>query len=199
MGILATMVILLGGLVGAVGSLWFVINAFRVSIWWGIAVLFLPFAALFFLISNWYDAKRPFLLQLLGTVMVIFGMAMAFNAGARSLPGGMAALEKRLQEELAKQQEGGGPALDLEALKVLTEQAGAPPSRDGAPSERQLRNLRDIRKVDWVGMPLPEVRARLGPPKAEIEADGTVLYFYPGLELESEDGAVVTRQQFAED
>ena len=45
-------------------------------------------------------------------------------------------------------------------------------------------------------MPLDKVREMLGMPKAEIQADGTVLYFYPGLELESKDGKVVTGQQF---
>ena len=94
--ILATIVLMLGGLVSAVGAVWFVINAFRVNVWWGIAVLFLPFAGLFFLISNWYDAKRPFLLQLLGIVMVIFGMAMAFNAGATAATSGFTTLDQQI-------------------------------------------------------------------------------------------------------
>jgi thiol:disulfide interchange protein len=58
-----------------VGNIWFVINAFRVSILWGLGCLFLPFVSLFFLITNWDAARRPFWTALLGGAL-LFGGAL---------------------------------------------------------------------------------------------------------------------------
>ena len=51
-------------------------NAFRVSILWGLGCLFLPFVSLFFLITNWDKAGRPFLIGLLGAVVLVGGVIL---------------------------------------------------------------------------------------------------------------------------
>ena len=51
-------------------------NAFRVSILWGLGCLFLPFVSLFFLITNWDKAGRPFLIGLLGAAVLVGGVIL---------------------------------------------------------------------------------------------------------------------------
>lgn len=47
-------------------GVWFLVTAFRASIWWGLGCLLIPLVSLVFLILHWQEAKQPFLLQLLG-------------------------------------------------------------------------------------------------------------------------------------
>ncbi|MBI3722648.1 hypothetical protein HY251_01640 [bacterium] len=69
------------GLVGLVllivGGIWLFIEGLRESILWAIGMLFIPFVSLIFVISHWETAKRPFLTQLGGWVLVILGTAMS--------------------------------------------------------------------------------------------------------------------------
>lgn len=62
-----------------VGSVLFIISAFREGILWGLAVLFLPIVPLIFLIVHWHRAKGPFFIQLYGLVAVLLGV-FAFSA-----------------------------------------------------------------------------------------------------------------------
>ena len=69
---LGTLVLLAGALFTVIGGIWFVVNAFRESLLWGIGVLVFPFASLLFLILEWQSAKRPFGLQIFGVVLILF-------------------------------------------------------------------------------------------------------------------------------
>jgi hypothetical protein len=57
-----------------VGGLVFIIAAFRESILWGLAVLFLPFVSLIFLILHWQRAKDGFFIQIYGLLAVLLGV-----------------------------------------------------------------------------------------------------------------------------
>jgi FtsH-binding integral membrane protein len=67
------LIILAGIIIAAFGGLMFLVAAFRESIWWGLACLFLPFVSFFFLIVHWSKARRPFFLQLFGLGVIIVG------------------------------------------------------------------------------------------------------------------------------
>ena len=56
-----------------IGGFWFLVAAFRESIWWGLACLFLPIVQLFFLIVHWDEARKPFFFQLLGIAVFVTG------------------------------------------------------------------------------------------------------------------------------
>jgi hypothetical protein len=56
------------------GHLFFIIAAFRESILWGLAVLFLPIVPLIFLIVHWGRAKGPFFMELWGVVLMLIGI-----------------------------------------------------------------------------------------------------------------------------
>ncbi len=63
---MGALIILLGIVIFVIGGLFFLVAAFRESIWWGLACLFIPIVSLFFLIVHWRVAGKPFLIQLLG-------------------------------------------------------------------------------------------------------------------------------------
>src|SRR5687767_263772 len=64
MGILGWVLVVLSGLAMFVFGIQILIMAFKTSVGWGLACLFLPFAALVFVIKFWDQAKTPFLRSL---------------------------------------------------------------------------------------------------------------------------------------
>lgn len=59
-----------------IGSIGFLIAAFRTSILWGLVVLFIAPAAIIYLIFHWQDAKDPFKIQVFGFVMMVIASYM---------------------------------------------------------------------------------------------------------------------------
>jgi len=62
---------LVSNLIILVGRVWFLIESFRVSIWWGLGVLFIPFVDIIFLFTHWREVHRAFFLQLLGIALAL--------------------------------------------------------------------------------------------------------------------------------
>ena len=70
------------GLLGCVaGSVLLLIASFRRHIGWGLASLFVPGAAVVFAILHWSEAKRGFLLQIMGGVVLAVGILAANDDG----------------------------------------------------------------------------------------------------------------------
>jgi len=112
---------LLALVVLGIGGIWTLFLAFSRSILWGLAVLLVPFASLFFLIAAWDDAKRPFFLKLFAGGL--------FGAAFMLLP-----VEMRSQEALQKWAatqgaSGARPTLEKPAPSTLP-----PPSLPSAPA-----------------------------------------------------------------
>lgn len=59
-----------GALVVIVGSILLLVAAFRVSLGWGLASLLVPFAGLVFIPVHWAEARRGFLVSLVGTLLL---------------------------------------------------------------------------------------------------------------------------------
>jgi len=74
---LGALLVILGLVIALFGGLMFLVAAFRESIWWGLACLFLPFVSFFFLIVHWRVAKKPFFLQLLGLAVMVIGAILS--------------------------------------------------------------------------------------------------------------------------
>ena len=66
----AIILIALGLLASLVGGVWGIVVAFRRSLVWGLCYVFVPFAALVFLVVAWADAKRAFLLNTIGILLM---------------------------------------------------------------------------------------------------------------------------------
>ncbi len=100
MTLLALILFGIGVLVALASSVWFLVVAFQRSVWWGLAVFFLPLANLVFLFCAWAEAKRPFLLGL--------GSVALFAVGFFALPkeqlqqGFASAAMRRAQMQAAK-------------------------------------------------------------------------------------------------
>jgi hypothetical protein len=71
---LATVALLIGWVVCLVGGIWFLIEAFKESILWGLGCLFLGPVSIIFLIVHWQAAKRPFFLQLKGLAVILIAI-----------------------------------------------------------------------------------------------------------------------------
>lgn len=54
-------------------TIWFLYEAFRVHWGWGIACLFIPFAIFVFLFMHWQEAAKPFIANILATVLFFLG------------------------------------------------------------------------------------------------------------------------------
>ena len=65
-----------GLLVSVVAGIWLLVVAFKTSVWWGLGSLLIPFVALIFVIMHWQVAKKPFLWNLLGGVLIAVGILM---------------------------------------------------------------------------------------------------------------------------
>jgi hypothetical protein len=67
----------IGGIMAVVGGIWVIVLAFRSSILWGLLSLFISPVAIYFAIKNWAIAKRPFLIEIAGVVIMIIGIALS--------------------------------------------------------------------------------------------------------------------------
>jgi len=64
---------LAGGVLLLIGCIMFIVNAFKVSVVWGLGVILLAPIGLVFLFKNWRENKTSFLLRLAGLVLVVVG------------------------------------------------------------------------------------------------------------------------------
>ena len=70
-------VLAIGGVfVILIGSIWFLIAAFKESVLWGLACLFIPLVSLFFLVIHFKEAAPPFLVQLIGVGLIVASSAL---------------------------------------------------------------------------------------------------------------------------
>lgn len=107
MAILAFALILVGLLALCIGSIWFVVNAFRVSVLWGIVVTLFSPAWIRFTWRHWDMAKAPFLITLAGLALSFGGAQMLPD----SAPSPLAELTTPFGALKADQEEKKAPAL----------------------------------------------------------------------------------------
>ena len=67
---MGTLLVLVGTVIAAIGSIWFLIAVFKNSIIAGILCLLTGIASFVCLFLYWKDVKVPFLLQLLGGALI---------------------------------------------------------------------------------------------------------------------------------
>ena len=73
---LAAVLMLVGGVLLLVGCILFIINAFKVSVVWGLGVILLAPVGLVFLFKNWRENRTSFLLQIAGLLLVVVGVLL---------------------------------------------------------------------------------------------------------------------------
>jgi len=77
---LTAILMILGGVLLLVGSVMFIVNAFKVSVAWGLGVLFLAPVGVVFLVKNWRESKMSFLLSLGGSALIVVGALLGHPA-----------------------------------------------------------------------------------------------------------------------
>ena len=80
----AIILIALGLLASLVGGVWGIVVAFRRSVLWGLCYLFVPFAAMVFLVVAWADAKRSFFVSTMG-ILLMASVLLLPNQGGLGL------------------------------------------------------------------------------------------------------------------
>jgi hypothetical protein len=76
MAILGMLLLVVGLIIAAVGGIWLLVVAFQESILWGLGSLFIPLVGLVFVIMHWEVAKKPFLINIGGAVLIGLGTIM---------------------------------------------------------------------------------------------------------------------------
>jgi hypothetical protein len=82
----AVLYVYLGGIgVAVLGYLWLLIEAFRKRVYWGLAVLFFPPAALIFLFAHWRRALGPVAVVILGVTATVVAAGISASGYAIDL------------------------------------------------------------------------------------------------------------------
>jgi len=68
---------MLGLVIALVGLVWLLVITFKTSVLWGLGSLFIPIVSLVFVVMHWDETKRPFLIQVVGVVLMVAGAMMA--------------------------------------------------------------------------------------------------------------------------
>ena len=77
---LTVVLMLVGAVLLFVGGVMLIINAFKVSVLWGLGVLFLAPIGLVFLVKNWQENKKSFFIQIAGLALVVVGVVLGHPA-----------------------------------------------------------------------------------------------------------------------
>jgi hypothetical protein len=85
MSILGTALVVLSAIAMFVFGVQILIMAFKTSVGWGLASLFIPFAILVFVFKHWEQTKKPFLYTLACLPVYLIGFGLMF---AGTLMGG---------------------------------------------------------------------------------------------------------------
>ncbi len=125
---LGILILVVSGIASLIGSVMFIVAAFRVSLTWGLLVLFVPFAGLVFLIKYWPQAKRGFLIGLAGSAVAGVGFIAVSAGAASSAHAQLEIASGRMRTETTRQQK-------------ATRQAGAPEASGGISAEPAVMRL----------------------------------------------------------
>ncbi|MCH2176476.1 MAG: hypothetical protein MK193_12190 [Lentisphaeria bacterium] len=77
MAALGSLLLFIACILALISWIWFIIEAFKVDILWGLACLFLPIVPLIFLIFYWDKASKPFWLLILALLCSFAGGFLA--------------------------------------------------------------------------------------------------------------------------
>ena len=68
----------IGSILSTIGSIWLLVLAFREGMVWGLAAMFVPFVLLIFVIMYFGETWQPMVINLLGGVIAMLGLAILY-------------------------------------------------------------------------------------------------------------------------
>jgi len=156
-----------------VGHVMLLVAAFREGPGWGLAVLFVgPIAVMIFTFSHWEEAKRGFLVQLAGVVLIGLSFGAGIGAGVESAT--------RWKDELR-------PGSVESRVTALIE--------TGERSEPKARGRSEVASGEAervLGWPLNRVKDELGAPLGTMKTGGKTVLCYEGVDIVSTNGETAT-------
>ncbi len=179
MQILFLVLFIVAWLMLVIGGMMLIVAAFRVSVVWGICVLFLGPAGLVFLIMHWEDAKRAFGVQMGGMLLALVAMFSGMGS-AGSVIGGLA--ETLASTGVAEEQ--------FEALQKLAEEKFEDAAKDPKAEKPRKRFGKDPQ--NFVGATLDQAREALGRPKGQMKSGEETCLLYDGFTVFSADGETIS-------
>jgi hypothetical protein len=73
---MATIIMILGVIGMIIGGVGMLMVGFQESMLWGIGMLIVPLVSIIFVLTHWRDAKKPFMIQVVGWLLFAAGMAL---------------------------------------------------------------------------------------------------------------------------
>jgi len=61
----------LGVILLLIGNIWILVLAFKTGVWWGVGSMFIPLVGLIFTLLHLRDTWKPFLIEIVGVVLVL--------------------------------------------------------------------------------------------------------------------------------
>lgn len=169
--------LVVGLVVSLIGSVQFIIVAFREHIVWGICILLgVPFAALIFVVKYWEESRKPFLLQITGLI-IFFASAFAFSGEMLG----------QMRERMASGEmpTNWPPVEVVGALHDEDEVSGA------QGDDFQLVEPGEEPQSALLGLSEIEVRRVMGNPRGEFTSKGLTTWIYDGQEVTFESNRVI--------
>jgi hypothetical protein len=140
----------MAGVLSLVGAVMFAVAAFRVSVVWGLLVLFVPFAGLVFLVKYWAQAKRGFLVSLAGSAVAVLGFVIVSAGIAATAKAQLAAFaaeaQSQVKPETARQRHA-APRPVADAPEPPVQEPAAPPAPERGLAVRSLGEPRGFPDV----------------------------------------------------
>ena len=81
MSTLGTLLQIVGVVIAMVGGIWLLVVAFQESLMWGLVCLFCNVVVIYFAITHWEKAKKPFLIEVGGALLASIGGSLVYSAG----------------------------------------------------------------------------------------------------------------------
>jgi len=72
-------ILILGWVLGLLGTLWVIVLAWQRSVLWGLVCLLVPIVQLVYIVAHWKEAKEGFFLQIFGFTLVIIATLMGVS------------------------------------------------------------------------------------------------------------------------
>jgi len=127
-----------------ISSLWLTIVGFKKHILWGIGMIFVPLVAFIFTAMNWSEAKKPFLIYLISSVLLA---AVIFEPMQMVITKSVELSQQVERGEITEQQ--AQEMIQQQIIQIFSGQQGPVINDDDllTPEERRIETLREELRI----------------------------------------------------
>ncbi len=171
---------LVGSLMSFIAAILLLVAGFKVHLGWGLAMLMIPgLPQLAFLVTHWPQARRAFMLSMVGFLFTAGGLALSYRWFSPETLWAMIVTHG----DVVIHSDDGTP-WDSDTFEASADSADLPIL--SAPVER-------TEPEHFLGRPLIEVEERFGAPRMRLRTGDRIIYGYPEWEFEADSRSRVVR------